>query len=1705
MINPWKPNYMKRFITLVFVLINIACFAQEFNNEWIEDFNKTYYKFKVASTGLHRISQASLDSAGIGNIPVEQYKLFHNGKEVPLYTSVSSGSLPANGFLEFWGEMNDGKPDKPLYRDPNFQHSTQWSLQTDTSTYFLTISSGVNLRFNTAVNDVANNTLPREPYFMYTYEKHFRETMNYGLAAVVGEYVYSSAYDQGEFFSSTEIWAGQTRRETLSNLFVYPGGEDPTLKFGATGNAPNIRNVSVRVNNTLLIDTAMNLFNDLVASVKFPVTLLSPAATNIDFKDGATVPNSDRIVLSFFDLTYPRQFNFGGNKNFSFHLPAKETGYYLAIANFNRGTQEPVLYDVTNRQRYVGVSSGDTVKFLLPPSASEMSLVLANQELSNIKTAYSLISKTFINYSDPANQGDYIIISNPVLFKGDDGRNPVDEYRAYRASAQGGSYNAKIYDINDLVDQFAFGIKKHPLSIKNFLRFARERFSKPPQFVFLIGRGVEYVDYRYNESNPLVEKLNLVPSFGYPASDNMLTTVDGASFQLLTPIGRLSVVTTKEIDYYLEKVKEYEAAQKQSPNTIAGRLWMKNAIHVTGASDSYLGTVLCNYMEAYKQILEDTLTGANVTVFCKNSTNPVEQLSNERISRLFEEGLSLVTYFGHSSSTTLEFNLDDPQNYNNVGKYPVFSVNGCNAGNFFTFDPQRFSYSETLSEKFVLAKQHGAIAFIASTHYGIVNYLNIYINALYNNIAVDNYNLSLGEINRNALQHIGTLTGNTDYYARAHTEEITLHGDPALKLNYQELPDYVIEQPQVKISPAFISIAENKVDIYIKAFNLGKAIRDSIVIKVEREFPDGSKELVDYRKIRAIYYSDSIHLTIPVVATRDKGLNKLIITLDAENTVAEIDETNNTVTKDFFVYEDEAKPAFPYNYAIVNRQDQKLYASTANPFSNLKQYVLEIDTTLLFNSSMKVAKFLTSVGGILEFDPGMVFQDSVVYYWRVSLVPTPGGDFRWNHASFLFLEGHSSGFSQSHYFQHTESDYERLSIDGDRTFRYGKRVNNLFIRNTTYPTGSGFQSDYVNSINGDNILGPGCIYNELIFQVIDAVTFKPWRNNFSGPTGLYNSLRTVCGSQREYNFDYEMSTSTSRKYAMDFLDAIPEGSYVIVRNNNNPDETGNTYVNAWKADTAIFGSGKSLYHKFLEQGFIALDSFNKSRAWIFVFKKGRQQEFIPKTAFTETIYDRVAMSVDCSTPDTVGYITSPKFGPAKTWNRLTWGGNSNESPSADRPTIEIFGVDSLEQEFPLYSVDITEQEFDLSGVNASQFPFLKLRMHNLDSVTLTPYQLKFWTLDYEAVPEGALAPNIVFKTKDTLEVGEMLDFKIAFKNFSGADFDSLKINFTIIDRNNIPHNIELPRGKPLISGDTLVLQYSIDTKDYPEMNTLFVDFNADNDQREQYHYNNFLYRNFYVKPDKVNPLMDVTFDGVHILNEDIISPKPHIQIKLTDEAKYMLMNDTSIVKTIEVKYPDENNTVRKFKFDNDTLRFIPPTSSADNTAVIDFSPYFPQILGSNGQPLNPDGDEYELIVKGTDRSGNKAGQIEYRVSFTVINKPMISNMFNYPNPFTTSTAFVFTLTGSEIPQNIKIQIMTVTGKVVREITKEELGPISIGRNITEFKWNGTDQYGQRLANGVYLFRVVTSLNGSKLDKYKAPGETTDRFFNHGYGKMYLMR
>ncbi|MCW3112416.1 MAG: hypothetical protein JWR18_812, partial [Segetibacter sp.] len=1005
----------KSFVFIVSLLVAGVAIGQSYYNEWI-DYNKTYYKFKVGSTGLYRISTNDLAAIGLSNEAAQNFQLWRNGKQIPLFTSTTTGSLGAAGYIEFWGEQNDGVTDRDLYRNPANQLSNKESLLTDTAAFFLTVNpTGNNLRFSLTANNLTGNSRTAEPYFMYSIRKNFKDRIHRGQALVAGsEYVYSSTYDVGEMWSSFDIYPASPVTVSFSDLQVATNGPAAAFSIGMAGSAPSNRQYKVDLNNTSIIDTTISIFASRINyNTAVPVSLIASNAASFKITNKSTNVN-DRIVCGFFELTYPRAFNCSNQSTFPFSLPASATTKYLEITNFNAGGSVPVLYDLTNFRRYVAdVSTTGIVKFLLQPSSVAADLVLVSQNATNSKAVTSFQQRIFTDYHASANQGDFMIITHPSLQVPFSGANQVDQYRAYRSSAAGGGYNAKVFDIEQLTDQFGYGIKKNPLGIKNFLRYARNTFSAAPKFAFLIGKGLTYADYRANESDPNADRLDLVPTFGYPASDILLAS-NNLEPVMSTLISRLSILRPKELADYLEKVKQYEQAQQNTVQTFDNKAWMKNIVHVVGANDANLDQSLSTYMRSYQNVIEDTLFGGKVTNFNKASTGPVTPIVNNLMSKLFEEGMSILSYFGHSSASSLDYNLDDPAAYKNTGKYPMFLVSGCNAGDLFSFDTSRFSVLATLSERFVLAPNKGTIGFIASTHFGIDTYLDYYNRFLYKSISTTGYGKSITYNISEAINAVNSYFGTESIGGRLHSEENTLHGDPAIKINSFAKPDFDVEDPMVQTVPNIVSVADTKFTVKVQLFNLGMATGDSVVVQIKHRFPDGTDSLIYNKRIKSVRFTDSISLEVPIVATRDKGENKIIVTIDPDNKYAELSETNNTATTTFTIFEDELTPVYPYNFAIVNKANLKVAASTANPLVESRQYLMEMDTTEHFNSSFKISRNVISKGGLIEFDPGITFTDSTTYYWRVA--PASTTLVRWNTASFTYISGSSVGFNQSHFY-----------------------------------------------------------------------------------------------------------------------------------------------------------------------------------------------------------------------------------------------------------------------------------------------------------------------------------------------------------------------------------------------------------------------------------------------------------------------------------------------------------------------------------------------------------------------------------------------------------------------------------------------------------------------------------------------------------------
>lgn len=109
---------------------------------------------------------------------------------------------------------------------------------------------------------------------------------------------------------------------------------------------------------------------------------------------------------------------------------------------------------------------------------------------------------------------------------------------------------------------------------------------------------------------------------------------------------------------------------------------------------------------------------------------------------------------------------------------------------------------------------------------------------------------------------------------------------------------------------------------------------------------------------------------------------------------------------------------------------------------------------------------------------------------------------------------------------------------------------------------------------------------------------------------------------------------------------------------------------------------------------------------------------------------------------------------------------------------------------------------------------------------------------------------------------------------------------------------------------------------------------------------------------------------------------------------------------------------------------------------------------------------------------------EASLDFTVVKNKEIAldKVYNYPNPFTTHTEFWFEHNQAGKYLNTQIQIYTISGKLVKTIQQDLYAE---GYREDAIVWNGLDDFGDKLARGVYIYRLkVRSSNGTIAEKYE---------------------
>ncbi|MCB0538178.1 MAG: T9SS type A sorting domain-containing protein [Bacteroidetes bacterium] len=1686
----------KQLLTILSIFSYLLSSAQTFGNEWI-NYNQTYFTIKVSEKGIHRIGSTALNQYGLNFIDPNNFKLYRDGQQVPIYVNESGGNT---NYIEFYGYPNDGKLDTKLYRDTAWQMHDRYSLFTDEAIYYLTWNTNAGNRILPASNDLTNLP-PKETSFNYTSQLLLNNAFSSGKTEYVGSTaLINSIFDIGEgYYHSAQFNNSTTTRSYSVPTPNAVAGNNADLYAVAVSWSGGAHSFNIKSGNNTLGTYQFNDYTITKANLTIPASEIS-VNTDVTFQANNTTSGTNRNNAALIEINYKRNYDFNGLSQFEFEIEGTGAKQYLEIQNFDEQSTYPILYDLTNKLLITSVDApgSSSHRFALPAAIGKRKLVIRANNSANYVNVATLTQMNFVDYSSIGNQGDYIILT----YNGFMNTNTLNQYVSHRQSILGGSHNVVKVDIEQLYHQFGWGIDKHPQAVRSFIKYIQANWTIEPKYLFIVGKGREYAEFRNNAS---ARAACLVPTFGNPGSD-VLLAADTMSSAPNIAIGRLAARQESDIQIYLDKIIEYDQQFYNVGDpyqTVANKIFMKNLVHLSGGINAQEQSTFKNYLLSYENTAKDTLWGVKVESINKNTNVPIQTLASQRITDRINNGVSLITFFGHSYAGGFDINFDDPENYNNEGKYPVVLANGCNAGIIH-------NSSISLSERFVIQDNKGAIAYLSTTDLSASGSLNIYSSNFYKNLSRSQYATSLGEIVKETVQSVEDCCGST--MNMMVCQEMTLHGDPAIPFNQYSEPDYDIEEQYVYFTPNNISTSLDSFEIKLGVYNLGKAINDSFNVEVTRIYPGGNQE-VNIKRFKAPYYLDTLSFSFPVSGQfSGLGLNKFNIHVDVDDEIQnELSETNNYLLNqvELFIGSDEIFPIYPYEFAIVPNQGVTLKASTGNPFEPEKWYVYEIDTTELFNSPIKLQERIFMAGGVVPWTPALTMQDSTVYYWRVSPDSISGGTYKWKYSSFIYIQDEYPGWNQSHYYQWLKDDYQNIYLDTDREFKFISIPKEIGVQTGLYPNlayqemkwtldGAKMHNWRMNNCGG----GVG-FPNGLSIAVINNLTGLPMEiinNSTTSSYGPYGNIHCVGLENTVYVANFRAYGTTPSNHPtpgvpwsdviINFLNGIPNDYYVVIYSINDP-----SYA-AWSINLINYLNSLGC-------------SVNNSTSgpMTFVYQKNNVS-FPPINTIGNTWSDIINTNFQINGTWSSGNFESPLIGPAVEWGSFHWRFKALENPTQDQQSVNIIGIDNNDIEQTLATIPTTTLDTIIDFISAQQYPYLKLKLNATDNTTRTPTQPIYWRLIYDKAPEAAINPNKYFSVnKDTLMQGEIWNMAVALENVTEFDMDSMSVKNAFTYANNST-NISYNLLKPLPAFDTLHLTFDANTvnSNYLGANSLTIEANPyeQNHQLEQFHFNNFATVNFNVNGDNINPMLDVSFDGIKIMDGDLVSAKPEIVVQLKDENLFLALDDTSLI-SIYFRYLGENGSTQgaleRVSYNDINVQFIPAQSTQKNEAKVIMKREFPL-----------DGT-YELVIRSSDKTGNYSSgtdnrlidlvYYDYKISFEVENQSRISNVLNYPNPFTTRTQFVFTLTGSEVPDFFQIQIMNIKGTVVKTIDRNELGNLHIGVNRTEYWWDGKDEYGDVLANGVYFYKVKTSLNNESIDSYGI--SEVDKFFKKGIGKMVLIR
>lgn len=1596
----------------ILMLSSVTGFAQNYN--WIIP-NKTYLKMYIAQDGIYRLTRNEFTQSGIntGNIDPRTVKLYYKGNEIPLYfEGEQDGSFDANDFIDFYGKRNYGGITTTYlasYGPTTFDYSTDeyYNQYSDTSVYWIGWDGANGIRF---VN--SSFTTTTELPFSYSMEKiHFEIDSVYSLGQNLNVNADFRFFNNEKISGEGWYWRNLTAQYGYSvsrifqlpqlssipagctfRIFAYPNSKDTNF---------NEHKLVLTLNSNTITTLAKDDYNKFDTSVTFQSTILNTGNNTVTVTYTPTFGNANATPSLYFDLielTYPKQFSFV-NSHCRITLNSTDTTSALIKVTGYNSSQPFAIYDIKNNIKITNISTdGDTLFFTGKQNGD---FEIYNQAITNRPFRY--ISRQVPDLVNNPAGSDYIVIYNSLF------ESQAEQLRQHRASHD--NFRSMKANISDVTDIFNYGMEG-PDGIKNFLKNAYDNWTEPkPGYVLLMGRGS--LDPKNNLNSPNYFR-NFIPVYGYPPSDGYMVNFyqDNFTYYHQVAIGRLPVYTQQEAQDVVDKLISYDAVAPQS--------WWKNFIMITGGPNRLeqiqYQTQSNEFVNNY--ILPPPITGLAEKVYRNDSAGFITFNYADSIRNAINRGGLLVNFIGHAASQNWELGLEEPYTLSNTNRLPLVLSMTCFTGK--NAEPNLRSFGE----KFILAQNRGALGFLGTTGWSFSGAGNEINKNIFIGLAQDTIR-RLGSLVQFANNRLINDTAN--FQVRNMINCYNLLGDPATKLALPEGPEFVIGQTDYRITNQYPLTGET-VTWKIFPKNYGLYVNNCNVrfeiLRNGLNFRTKDTSITQFKMYDTLSYTFSLDTV---------GNYQLRATLDYNNQYPDEDHSNNVITIPLPLRNISYTPLKPISNSVI-RQDSVEFVGL-NPQVDLQRnnvkVLLQVDTNSSFaNPLLNVTQ--TNISGVAtKIRYRIPYTDSnKVYYWRTN----------------ADINGSLTGWSETMKFVYNPGVSNRKLVFNDSIVTIYDKLLGQFPANSysgLYYTGTGFK---LNNSQGElHVKSFGSNGFEASYFTINQFS---WYADGGQNTGLnIVKVRKLTGAILETR-NFRMSTPQSSDSVLNFLNTFDSTHYIM-------------------AGIASFVSvsdslRQTAKNKFRQFGCLLADSitrFDQFDSYAFIGYLNALPQNCSEQFHRYTSNFNWEPSLANLTPTFLSTHGTIDFsmGPGHRWKFFAW---NRLQPNGTIVNFNVNGINNQGINVPLYT-NLNSNEFSsLDTVNSFIYPNLKLRA-NITIDTLTGLESpEFRSLYFQYTPPAEIIPdNYSILRSDTL-VNEGAQVTVSIKNY----------NIGYVPAGTVVYKwtANAYNGLVTLRTDTVYTPLEVDSSylstvtfntqglknPQSTIDTLGINFEVSmlNSQNDYYPFNNYAFTKVVIAGDSTGPAIDVTYNGIKILDGDIIQAKPEILFKFYDDSK--LTYDISDTTGIYIKLDGKRIYYYLNGSPNPEITFTPENNGSLKTSVL----YKPEMTAG----------AHMLEYWGRDKDGNRDSTSDnVYVSYDFA----VRNLFNYPNPMQGQTYFTFDLFAPEPPSSCIIKIYTVAGRLVREVK----AGARVGFN--QIYWDGKDGDGETMANGIYLYKLILEGSG----------------------------